>query len=339
MKKVVYVKNIPIGNGKITIQSMTNTLTYDIEGTKAQILALKNAGADLVRVSIPDIESANAIKELVKCDIPLIGDIHFSEKPALIAIENGISKIRLNPSNMTKEGIKNVVKMCKEYNIPIRVGVNKGSVGEATPQKLASLCMDTAHLIEDFGWDKLVLAVKTSNVRETVEAYRELSKLTDYPLHIGLTEAGTKASGECKSAVAIGSLLLDNIGDTIRVSLACDPVQEIYAAKRILRAVGIDKNFVEIIACPTCARTQINVSELAERVEKFTEDMSLPLKIAIMGCVVNGIGEAKDANFGVAGGKSISALFKDKNIIKHIPNDNIYQELIKLIEEYSSKNG
>lgn len=338
MKKIVYVKDIPIGNGKITIQSMTNTLTYDIEATKSQISALKNAGADLVRVSIPDLESANAIKELVSCGIPLIGDIHFSEKPALIAIDNGISKIRLNPSNMSSDGIRQVVKRCIEHNIPIRVGVNKGSIGAATPQKLASLCMDTAHLIEDLGWDKLVLAVKTSNVRETVEAYRELSKLTDYPLHIGLTEAGTKASGECKSAVAIGSLLLDGIGDTIRVSLATDPVQEIYAAKSILRAVGIDKNFVEIIACPTCSRTQINVSELAEKVEEYTKNMSIPLKIAIMGCVVNGIGEAKEADFGIAGGKNISALFKDKKIIKHIPNDNIYQEIIKLVEEYNSKN-
>lgn len=338
MKKVVYVKDVPIGNGFVSIQSMTNTLTHDIESTKAQIIKLKNAGADLVRVSIPDIDSANAIKELTSLGVPLIGDIHFTERPAIIAIENGINKIRLNPSNMSKEGIKAIVNSCKEYNVPIRVGVNKGSVGSATPQKLASLCVDTAHLIEDLGWDKLVLAVKSSSVKDTVDAYRELAKMTDYPLHIGLTEAGTKASGECKSAVAIGSLLLDGIGDTIRVSLSCDPVEEIFAAKRILRAVGIDKNFVEVIACPTCSRTQIPVSELAERIEKYTENMHFPLKIAIMGCVVNGIGEAKDADFGVAGGKNISALFKNKNIIKHIPNNNIYQEIIKLVEEYKEKN-
>lgn len=337
-KKVVYVKDIPIGNGNISIQSMTNTVTYDIESTRAQIIKLSKAGADLVRVSIPDIDSANAVKELITLGVPLIGDIHFSERPAIIAIENGINKIRLNPSNMSKEGIKAVVNACKAYNIPIRVGVNKGSVGGATPQKLASLCVDTAHMIEDLGWDKLVLAVKSSSVKDTVEAYRELNKLTNYPLHVGLTEAGTKTSGEYKSAVAIGSLLLDGIGDTIRVSLSCDPVEEIFAAQKILRAVGIDKNFVEIIACPTCARTQIPVSELAEKVEKYTENMHFPLKVAIMGCVVNGIGEAKDADFGVAGGKNISALFRDKKIIKHIPNGNIYQEIIKLVEEYKEKN-
>lgn len=337
-KKIVYVKNVPIGDGNIVIQSMTNTLTTDIDNTTRQILELKDAGAQLVRVSLPDEESAKAVKNYVNLGIPIIGDIHFSEKPALIAIENGIGKIRLNPGNMTKDGIKNTVQKCIEYNVPIRIGINKGSMGNLSPKELANKCIDTAKNIEDLGWDKLVLAVKSSNVKETVNAYRYLSEITDYPLHIGLTEAGTKNSGFCKSLVAIGSLLLDGIGDTVRVSLSTDPVEEIYAAKRILRAAGIDKNFVEVIACPTCARTNIEVSDLAEKVEKYVDNMTFPLKIAIMGCVVNGIGEAKDADFGVAGGREISAIFRDKEILKKVPNSQIYDELLQLIEEYRLKN-
>ncbi len=337
-KKIVYVKNVPLGDGNIVIQSMTNTLTTDIDGTVQQILRLKEAGAELVRVSIPDEESAKAIKHFVNLGVPIIGDIHFSEKPALIAIENGIAKIRLNPGNMTKEGIKNTVKACIERNIPIRVGVNKGSSGNLSPKELADKCIDTAKIIEDLGWDKLVLAVKSSDVKETVEAYRYLSSITDYPLHVGLTEAGTINSGFCKSAIAIGSLLLEGIGDTIRVSLATDPIEEIYAAKRILRAAGIDKKFVEVIACPTCARTNIEVSKLAEEIEKYTEKMTFPLKIAIMGCVVNGIGESKGADFGVAGGKDISAIFRDKEILKKVPNEKIYEDLLQIIEEYRLKN-
>ncbi len=337
-KKIVYVKNVPLGDGNIVIQSMTNTLTTDIDNTSRQIIRLKDAGAQLVRVSLPDENSAIAVKHLINLGVPIIGDIHFSEKPAIIAIENGIAKIRLNPGNMTKDGIKNIVKSCIEYDIPIRIGINKGSCGNLSPKNLANMCVDTAKSIEDLGWDKLVLAVKSSNVKETVEAYRYLSKITDYPLHVGLTEAGTIKCGFCKSAVAIGSLLLDGIGDTIRVSLAGDPVEEIYAAKSILRAAGMDKNFVEVVACPTCARTNIEVAKLAEKVEEYTKNMTFPLKIAIMGCVVNGIGESKDADFGVAGGSNISAIFRDKEILKKVPNSQIYPEIVQLIEEYRLKN-
>lgn len=332
MKKTLYVKDVVIGSGKISIQSMTNTPTTDVLATVDQITSLKYAGADMVRVSIPDIESANAVKELIKCGVPLIGDIHFSHKAALIAIENGINKIRINPGNMSKESIREVVLQAKAYDIPIRVGVNKGSVkGECTPQKLAELALESAKLIEDIGYDKLVLAVKTSDVRETVLAYRLLDKMCDYPLHIGLTEAGTQNMGMIKSAVTLGSLLLDGIGDTIRVSLAGDPVKEIYAAKKILRAVGIDKDYVNIVACPTCARTNIKVAAIAERLEELTKDINKPLTVAVMGCIVNGIGESKNADFGVAGGKEKSAIFLKGKLLSEIDNDKIFEKLMELV--------
>ncbi|NLL56119.1 MAG: flavodoxin-dependent (E)-4-hydroxy-3-methylbut-2-enyl-diphosphate synthase [Clostridiales bacterium] len=333
MKKVVYVKNVAIGSGKIKLQSMTNTQTSDVKATLSQILALKKAGADMVRVSIPDLDSAMAIKELIKCGVPIIGDIHYSHKAALVAIENGIDKIRINPGNMSPESIKQVVLACKERNIPIRVGINKGSVkGKPTPKELAMLALDNAKLIEDIGYDNLVLAVKSSNVEETVRSYRCLANMCNYPLHIGLTEAGTANTGIIKSAIAIGSLILGGIGDTVRVSLAGDPVREIYAAKKILRACGIDKNYVEVIACPTCARTSIEVEEIASRLEELTKDIEKPIKIAVMGCVVNGIGESKDASFGIAGGKTKSALFVKGKLVEEIENEKIFDKLMELVK-------
>lgn len=335
MKKIIKVGKVAIGDGHVSIQSMTNTLTTDVMGTTNQIISLANAGADLVRISIPDKESAIAVKRILKkSPVPIIGDIHFSADPALIAIENGIQKIRINPYNMSENDLKAVVRKCMEYHIPIRVGVNKGSSKIAhTPEGLALSALDCAKKIEDIGHDLIVLAVKSSNVSETVEAYRCLSKLTDYPLHVGLTESGTINAGTIKSAIAIGSLLLDGIGDTIRVSLAADPIREVYIAKQILRAVGIDKNFVEVIACPTCARTNFNVQEVAEKIEKLTENYSDNIKIAVMGCVVNGIGESKDADIGIAGGKEKSVLFHKGQIIKTIDNDNIYDELIQYLQK------
>ena len=340
MKKIIHVGKVALGDGKIVIQSMTNTKTTDVKSTIEQIRSLQQAGAELVRVSVPDKESAFAVKEIVQnVDVPIIADIHYSCEPAIIAIENGVSKIRVNPYNMSEDDIKKVVKKCKEYDIPIRVGVNKGSAKDRkTPKELALSAVECAKRIEDAGWDKLVLAVKSSDVRETVEAYRELAQITTYPLHIGLTESGTETSGTIKSAIAVGSLLLDGIGDTVRVSLATDPVKEVYAAKRIVRAVGLDNNYVEVIACPTCARTQIDVQRLAERVEKITEKYVFPLKVAVMGCAVNGIGESKDADIGIAGGKGKSVLMKDGEIYKTISNDEIEEELVRLIEE-KRKNG
>lgn len=339
MKKVIYLKNKPIGDGKITIQSMTNTPTCDAEKTLSQINALAEAGADFVRVSVPDLASADAVKEIcLKSPLPVIGDIHFAYEPALRAIENGIAKIRINPSNMPEKGLKAVVRMCAEYKVPIRVGVNKGSVKKnVTPQELVSLTLDAAKKIEDLGWDRLVLAVKTSDPSETVKAYRLLYEKTDYPLHIGLTEAGTPKYGLLKSAISIGSLLIDGIGDTVRVSLTGDPVQEIYAAKDLLIACGIEKNFVDVISCPTCARTEIDVENLALRIQKLTSKIKKSLKIAVMGCVVNGIGEGKSADFGVAGGKKKSIIFAKGDILKSVPNEEIESALIGLIEEYADE--
>lgn len=335
MKKIINVGNVVLGAGKPVIQSMTNTLTTDVESTVCQIEKLVKAGAELVRVSVPDEQSASAVKEIaLRSGVPIIADIHYSAKPALIAIENGAKKIRINPGNMSKCDVSEVVRKCIEYDVPIRVGVNKGSlVGDKSPSALANKAIEYAKIIEDEGFDKIVLAVKSSDVRETVEAYRILDKLCDYPLHVGLTESGTERSGTLKSAVAIGALLLDGIGDTIRVSLATDPVKEVYAAKKILRAVGIDKNYVEVIACPTCARTKIDVSGLAERIETITANFSIPLKIAVMGCTVNGIGESKGADFGVAGGAGKSVLFKDGVILKTVDNEEIENEIIELIKE------
>lgn len=335
MKKIINVGNVVLGAGKPVIQSMTNTLTTDVESTVCQIEKLEKAGAELVRVSVPDERSAVAVKEIaLRSGVPIIADIHYSAKPALIAIENGAKKIRINPGNMSKSDVSEVVRKCIEYDVPIRVGVNKGSlVGDKSPSALANKAIEYAKIIEDEGFDKIVLAVKSSDVRETVEAYRILDKLCDYPLHVGLTESGTERSGTLKSAVAIGALLLDGIGDTIRVSLATDPVKEVYAAKKILRAVGIDKNYVEVIACPTCARTKIDVSGLAERIETITANFSIPLKIAVMGCTVNGIGESKGADFGVAGGAGKSVLFKDGVILKTVDNEEIENEIIELIKE------
>lgn len=335
MKKIINVGNVVLGAGKPVIQSMTNTLTTDVESTVCQIEKLVKAGAELVRVSVPDERSAVAVKEIaLRSGVPIIADIHYSAKPALIAIENGAKKIRINPGNMSKSDVSEVVRKCIEYDVPIRVGVNKGSlVGDKSPSALANKAIEYAKIIEDEGFDKIVLAVKSSDVRETVEAYRILDKLCDYPLHVGLTESGTERSGTLKSAVAIGALLLDGIGDTIRVSLATDPVKEVYAAKKILRAVGIDKNYVEVIACPTCARTKIDVSGFAERIETITANFSIPLKIAVMGCTVNGIGESKGADFGVAGGEGKSVLFKDGVILKTVDNEEIENEIIELIKE------
>ena len=335
MKKTVFVKNVPIGDGNIKIQSMTNTPTWDVESTLAQIVRLAAAGADLVRVSIPDQKSADVIDKLVEASpVPLIGDIHYGEKTALTAIEKGIHKIRINPGNMSDAAISAVVKKCMERNVPIRVGVNKGSCAAKTAKELALACLDTAKRIEDLGWDKLVLAVKTSDVKETVEAYEILSGMTDHPLHIGLTEAGVGEPAKVRSAVAVGSLLLKGIGDTVRISLAGDPVEEVVFAKKLLQSVGLEKDYVHVVACPTCSRTCIPVEKIALSVQKKTENIHKPLKIAVMGCVVNGIGEGKDADFGVAGGPEESIIFErgaQKEIVK---NEEIEKVLLAMTERY-----
>lgn len=337
MTKRVYVKDIPIGGGaKVTVQSMCNTLTSDYDATMKLILNLRDAGCDIVRLSVPDKDSVKTLKKIVdNSPIPIVADVHYDYKLALDSLEAGVHKLRINPGNMSKEGISLVAKSAKERGVPIRVGVNQGSQSEKlSPVALANLCYDTAKLMEDAGTDDLVLAVKSSSVVETVKAYRELHKLTDYPLHVGLTEAGTERLGITKSNVAIGSLLLDGIGDTLRVSLTASPVKEVEEGFKILRAIGLDKNFIEVVSCPTCARTCIDVEKYALELEELTKNFRKPLKIAVMGCSVNGIGESKGADFGVCGGKSQSLIFKDGQIIKSVKNDEVLGELIKLTEGY-----
>lgn len=335
MTKGVLVKNVQIGGGApVSVQSMTDTLTSDFNATMSRILELYEAGCDIVRVSVPDEDSVKSLKRIViESPLPIIADIHYDYKLALKSLEVGVHKLRVNPGNLKKEGIKEVAKLASELNVPIRVGVNQGSQSiRLSPNQLARLCIDTAKLMEDAGTDQLVLAVKSSSVKDTVEAYRELKKLTDYPLHVGLTEAGTENLGVTKSSVAIGSLLLDGIGDTIRVSLSGSPVREVEEGRKILRAVGLDANFVEVISCPTCARTCIQVEKYAKELENLTKNYKKPLKIAVMGCTVNGIGESKGADFGVCGGKDKSVIIKNGEVLKSIKNDEILEELIKMVE-------
>ncbi len=342
MTKIVKVGNLNIGDGSVVVQSMTNTKTRDIDGTVAQILELEKAGCELVRVSVPDKESALAIKPIVEqIHIPLVADIHFDYRLAVMSADNGISKIRINPGNIGNlDNVKYLAHYLKERQIPIRIGVNGGSLDkkyENLPLEIAmkESALEHVRLLEDCGFDDIIISAKSSNVTKMIKAYRLLAEACDYPLHIGVTEAGTYTRGLVKSAVGIGSLLVDGIGDTIRVSLTDDPVKEIYAGIEILKAVDkYNKPFAEVIACPTCARTNINVKELAEQVEKLCQNVQKNIKIAVMGCVVNGIGESKGCDFGVAGGVGKSALIVNGKVVETIENEQILPRLRQLIEEF-----
>lgn len=340
MSKVVRVGNLNIGgDNKVVIQSMCNTKTTDIDATISQILTLEKEGCELIRVAVPDENSAMAIKEIVKnINIPLVCDIHFDYKLALLSAENGASKIRLNPGNLQPDKIEYVAKFLKERNIPIRIGVNGGSLEKQfnhlpLDDAMVESALFHTKLLEKCGFYDIIISVKSSNVKKMVSAYRKLAKVCDYPLHLGVTEAGTINSGIVKSSIGIGSLLVDDIGDTIRVSLTADPVEEIRCAKRILKSLGLTKG-VEIVSCPTCARTNIEVEKIATKLENLTANIDKNVKIAVMGCVVNGIGEGKDADFGVAGGKEYSVLFKNGEQYKRIKNEEIYSELLKMLEEF-----
>lgn len=344
MSKVVKVGDILIGGGNpVVIQSMTNTTTSDVEATVSQINKLEEAGCQLVRMTINNEEAAKAIGEIKKrVNLPLCADIHFDYKLALLAIENGIDKLRINPGNIgSDENIKAVVEKAKEKNIPIRIGVNSGSIekhilekyGKPTADGMVESAMYHINLLEKNGFTDIVVSLKASNVKMMVEAYRKISKLVDYPLHLGVTEAGTAFQGTVKSAIGIGSLLVDGIGDTIRVSLTEDPVEEIKVAKEILKVLGLIEAGVEIISCPTCGRTEIDLIGLAKKVEKEFENEKKKVKIAVMGCVVNGPGEAREADYGVAGGKGVGVLFKKGKIVKKVKESEILIELKKLIME------
>ena len=320
MTKQVQVGGVAIGgDARVTIQSMTNTDTRDVPATLQQIRALADAGCDIVRVSVYDEACARAVRALVDgSPVPLVADIHFDHRLAILALENGIQKLRINPGNIGGEAnVKELADALKARRVPVRIGVNSGSVekdilrkyGGPTPQGMVESALGHARLLEKYGFDDLVLSIKASNVRATVEANRLASKACDYPLHIGVTEAGSPGMGTIKSAVGIGALLVDGIGDTVRVSLSGDPVNEIYAAKEILKAAGVLNEGVDIISCPTCGRTQIPVAEIAEKVRLATQNLRVPLKVAVMGCVVNGPGEAREADIGIAGGRDGGALF------------------------------
>ena len=340
--KSVKIGNILIGSGeKIAIQSMANINTAKVDKVVEQINSLKNAGCDIVRVSIKDSLDANALKSIKKqVNIPIVADIHFDYKLAIKAIENGADKIRINPGNIgSEENIKKVAECLKFHKIPVRVGSNTGSIEKEFLQKygkneisLVESALKNVSTLEKYGVEDIVISTKASNVPLTVKAYKYLASKVDYPLHIGVTEAGTYDDGIVKSAVGIGSLLLDGIGDTIRVSLTADPIKEVYAAKKILRAVGLDKNYAEIISCPTCGRTEYDSIGLANRISELTSHITKPLKIAVMGCVVNGPGEAKDCDIGIAGSKDFCVIFKKGEVVKKVPFDKAEEEFIKEIE-------
>lgn len=342
--KVVKIGELLIGGGnEVVIQSMTNTPTHDVDRTVTQIRKLQEEGCQLVRVTVNTELAARAIKEIKeRIDIPLVADIHFDYKLALLAIENGIDKLRINPGNIgDDEKVKAVVEKAKEKNIPIRIGVNSGSLeksilekyGKPTAEGMVESALYHMRLLEKFNFTEIVISLKSSNVKMMVEAYRKLSKLCSYPLHLGVTEAGTAFQGTVKSAIGIGSLLVDGIGNTIRVSLTEDPVEEIKVAKEILKVLGLREVGVEIVSCPTCGRTEIDLIGLAHQVEEEFQKVDKKIKIAVMGCVVNGPGEAKEADYGVAGGKGVGVLFKKGQIVKKVDEKDILHELKKMIEE------
>ena len=337
--KTVKIGSTVIGGGnKIAIQSMTNINTSKIDEVICQINALKDAGCDIVRLAVKDVLDANALKTIKqKTDIPLVADIHFDYKLAILSIENGAHKIRINPGNIgSEENIKKVADCLKAHKIPVRVGSNTGSIEKEFLKKygkneisLVESALKNVSALEKYGVNDIVISTKASSVPLTVKAYRYLASKVDYPLHVGVTEAGTYESGLVKSSVGIGALLLDGIGDTIRVSLTAYPIKEVYSAKKILRAVGLDKNYVEVISCPTCGRTEYDSIGLATRIEELTSNINKPLKIAVMGCVVNGPGEAKDCDIGIAGSKDFCVIFKKGEIVKKVPFEDAEKEFVK----------
>lgn len=347
MRKITYevkIGNKKIGgNNPILVQSMTNTDTHDIGKTIEQIKRLEAEGCDIIRVAVPDIKAAEAIKEIKKnINIPLVADIHFDYRLAIKSIENGADKIRINPGNIGREeNIKKVVEIAKERGIPIRIGVNSGSLEKeilhkykgVTAEAVVESALKNVLILEKLGFYDIVISLKTPNVPLTIEAYKLASSKVNYPLHVGITEAGTIEAGTIKSAIGIGTLLYLGIGDTIRVSLTGDPVHEVRVGRQILRSLGLLKEGVEIISCPTCGRTKIDLIRLAEEVEKRTKHIKKPLKVAVMGCVVNGPGEAKEADIGIAGGDGEGIIFKKGKVYKKVKEEELIEELMKEIEK------
>ena len=350
--KVVQIGKRQIGGGNpILIQSMCNTKTEDVKATVEQILALEHAGCDIIRVAVPTMEAAAALTEIKRqIHIPLVADIHFDYRLAIAAIECGADKIRINPGNIgSRERIQAVVDKAKEYGVPIRVGVNSGSLekplvekyGGVTAEGLVESALDKVALIEQMGYDNLVISIKSSDVMMCVKAHELIAKKTHYPLHVGITEAGTVIAGNIKSAVGLGLILSQGIGDTIRVSLTGSPREEIKSAKLILKTLGLRRGGVEVVSCPTCGRTQIDLIGLANQVETLVQGYPLDIKVAVIGCVVNGPGEAKEADLGVAGGIGEGLLIRKGEIVKKLPESELLPalkaELDRMVEEKKAK--
>ena len=336
--KKVWIGDVCIGGGSpVAIQSMTNTRTEDVEATVAQILELERAGCQIIRCAVPTMEAAQALAKIKKkIHIPLVADIHFDYRLAIAAIENGADKIRINPGNIgARERVQAVVDKAKEYQVPIRVGVNSGSLEKhlvekykgVTAEGLVESAMDKVHMIEEMGYDNLVVSIKSSDVMMCVKAHELIADRCQYPLHVGITESGTLLAGNIKSSIGLGLILNQGIGDTIRVSLTGDPVEEIKSAKLILKTLGLRKGGIEVVSCPTCGRTKIDLIGLANQVEQMAADIPLDIKVAVMGCVVNGPGEAKEADIGIAGGIGEGLLIKKGQVVKKVKEDQLLETL------------
>lgn len=344
----IQVGNKAIGGGTpITVQSMTNTDTRDVESTVAQIRKLEEAGCDIIRCTVQDKEAADALSEIIpRINIPLVADIHFDYRLALKSIENGVAKLRINPGNIgNKDRVKAVVQAAQAKAIPIRIGVNSGSLqrdilqhyGGVCPEALVDSALRHVEILEELNFFDIAISVKSSDVQEMIDAYRLLSKKVDYPLHVGVTESGTIKRGTIKSSVGIGSLLSQGIGDTIRVSLTGDPTEEIFVGKEILKSLGIIKEGIELISCPTCGRTQLNLIQIAKEVEERLSSVKEHIKIAVMGCAVNGPGEARRADIGIAGGNGEGLIFRKGEIIRKVKEEDLVEELIREVN-YILKN-
>lgn len=343
MKRCVNVGGVKIGqDAPVSIQSMTNTDTRDAAATVAQIKALEESGCEIVRCAVPDMEAAQAIARIKKqIKIPLVADIHFDYRLALEALRGGVDKIRINPGNIgSRERVKAVADACRERGVPIRIGVNGGSLEREILEKyksptadaLVESAMGHIKILEELDFSDIVVSIKTSDVPTMIEAYRKFDAISDIPVHIGVTEAGTKARGIMKSSIGLGTLLSENIGNTMRVSLTADPIEEIYAAKNILKILGLRKTGATLVSCPTCGRTRIDMIPIAEKVEKMISDIDVPIKVAVMGCAVNGPGEAREADIGIAGGDGVGLIFKKGEILRKVPEEMLVEELKKEID-------
>ena len=334
----IKIKDVHIGGGnKIAIQSMTNTRTEDVEATVEQILELERAGCEIIRCAVPTKEAAQALKEIKRrIHIPLVADIHFDYRLAIAAIENGADKIRINPGNIGDESnVKAVVDKAKEHHVPIRVGVNSGSLekhltskyGGVTAEGLVESALDKVHMIEKFGYEELVVSIKSSDVMMCVKAHELIARECPYPLHVGITESGTLLAGNIKSSIGLGLILHQGIGDTIRVSLTGSPIEEVKSAKLILKTLGLRKGGIEVVSCPTCGRTKIDLIGLANQVEEMAADFPLDIKVAVMGCVVNGPGEAREADIGIAGGIGEGLLIRKGEVIRKVKEEELLEAL------------